>query len=55
MTSTDQKYLKKRGNIWWYQRRIPKELLDQFDGQTAISKSLKTVDIHEARLRRDNY
>jgi len=53
MTSTDTKYLKQRGNIWWYQRRIPKDLLEHFDGQTTISESLGTADIRVARVQRD--
>ncbi|KGJ93327.1 tyrosine-type recombinase/integrase [Colwellia psychrerythraea] len=53
MPSTDTKYLKLRGNVWHYQRRIPKDLLDQFDGETTISESLGTGDIRDARLQRD--
>ncbi|MGR3980098.1 tyrosine-type recombinase/integrase [Pseudoalteromonas sp. 1181_04] len=53
MASIDKKYLKLRGNIWWYQRRTPKDLLEQYCGATTISESLKTGDIREARLRRD--
>jgi integrase len=53
MTSTDTKNLKLRGNIWWYQRRIPKDLLEQFNGETTISESLGTGDIRDARLQRD--
>lgn len=52
MASSDTKYLKLRGNIWWYQRRVPKDLLDQFDKPT-IEESLDTGDIREARLKRD--
>ncbi len=53
MASSDTKYLKLRGNVWWYQRRIPKALLEQFGGQTTISESLGTGDIREARHKRD--
>ncbi|PSW41709.1 tyrosine-type recombinase/integrase [Photobacterium leiognathi] len=53
MAPTDTKHLKLRGNIWWYQRRIPKDVLDQFDGQTVIFESLGTGDIREARRQRD--
>ncbi|GIC78300.1 DUF6538 domain-containing protein [Moritella sp. F3] len=53
MASSDKKHLKLRGNIWWYQRRIPKDLLDQFQGQSSISESLGTGDIREARRQRD--
>ena len=53
MASTDTKHLKLRGNVWWYQRRIPKDLQDQFGGQTTLSESLGTGDIREARRQRD--
>ncbi|RKF14490.1 integrase [Alginatibacterium sediminis] len=53
MVSTDTKHLKLRGNIWWYQRRIPKDLQNQFEGQTTISESLGTGDIREARHQRN--
>ena len=53
MASSDTKHLKLRGNVWWYQRRIPKTLLEQFGGQTTISESLGTGDIREARRKRD--
>ncbi|MEZ8196240.1 tyrosine-type recombinase/integrase [Vibrio cortegadensis] len=53
MASTDTKHLKLRGNVWWYQRRIPKDLQDQFESQTTISESLGTGDIREARRQRN--
>jgi integrase len=53
MATQDTKHLKKRGEIWWYQRRIPKDLQDQFSGESTIAKSLGTGDIREARLQRD--
>ncbi|MEZ8233026.1 tyrosine-type recombinase/integrase [Vibrio splendidus] len=53
MASSDTKHLKLRGNVWWYQRRIPKALLEQFGGQTTVSESLGTGDIREARHKRD--
>lgn len=53
MVSSDTKHLKLRGNVWWYQRRIPKALRDQFGGQEIIFKSLETGDIREARRKRD--
>ena len=52
MATIDLKHLKLRGNIWWYQRRVPKELADQFESMT-ISESLGTGDIREARRQRD--
>jgi len=53
MATQDTKHLKKRGNIYWYQRRIPKNLLDQFNGKTSIEESLGTGDLREARRQRD--
>lgn len=53
MASSDTKHLKLRGNVWWYQRRIPKAILEQFGGQTTVSESLGTGDIREARRKRD--
>ncbi|EGU29632.1 putative integrase [Vibrio ichthyoenteri ATCC 700023] len=53
MASSDTKHLKLRGNVWWYQRRIPKALLEQFGDQTTVSESLGTGDIREARRKRD--
>ncbi|CAK2048390.1 Integrase [Vibrio crassostreae] len=53
MAKTDTKHLKLRGNVWWYQRRIPIELLDQFNGQKTLFESLDTGDIREARRKRN--
>lgn len=53
MATNDNKHLKLRGNVWWYQRRTPKDLLEQYSGKTSISESLGTGDIREARRKRD--
>ncbi|WP_158538138.1 tyrosine-type recombinase/integrase [Corallincola holothuriorum] len=50
--SKDQ-YLKKRGNIWWYRRRVPASLQHLYPNQTDIIKSLHTDSLKLARLRRD--
>lgn len=50
---TDTKHLKLRGNIWWYQRRVPKHLINHYPDQSFIQVSLDTADIREARRKRD--
>jgi len=50
---TDTKHLKLRGNIWWYQRRVPKHLVNHYPDQTFIQISLETGDIRLARQKRD--
>lgn len=49
---TDTKHLKLRGNIWWYQRRVPKNLINHYPNQQSIQVSLDTGDIREARKKR---
>ncbi|MFD3390070.1 DUF6538 domain-containing protein [Alteromonas macleodii] len=49
---TDTKHLKLRGNIWWYQRRVPKHLINHYPDQSFIQVSLDTGDIREARKKR---
>ena len=46
------KYLKQRGNTYYYQRRVPTEYAD-FDDRGYIKKSLKTSYLEIARTRRD--
>lgn len=53
MSKSDNKYLKLRGNVWWYQRRVPAQLKHKFPNLTMISESLETGDIREARRQRD--
>lgn len=53
MAKRENQYLKLRGNVWWYQRRIPTALRERFKGETMLSQSLHTGDIREARAKRD--
>lgn len=53
MAKGENQYLKLRGNLWWYQRRVPTALRERFKGETMISESLNTGDIREARAKRD--
>jgi integrase len=43
----------KRGNVWWYQRRIPRDLIHKFQGQTVLKESLGTQDYAEAKILRN--
>ncbi|GAA0209835.1 hypothetical protein GCM10009123_16560 [Kangiella japonica] len=49
----ETKHLKLRGNIWWYQRRVPKHLSHHYPNQSFIQISLDTGDIREARKKRN--
>lgn len=46
------KHLKQRGSVYWYSRRVPKELHELL-GKVRIEESLKTGDIKVARALRD--
>ena len=46
------KHLKQRGSVYWYSRRVPKELHELL-GTVRIEESLKTGDIKVARALRD--
>jgi len=48
------KYLKIRGDTYYYQRRVPVEYRD-FDDRKYIKKSLKTSNLEIARSRRDAF
>lgn len=48
----DKKYLKRRGNIWYVQRGIPKRLQAYFDGKTQLVHSLQTSNLVEANKRK---
>lgn len=50
---TDTKHLKLRGNIWWYQRRIPKHLVNHYPDKSFLQVSLETGDIRLAKQQRD--
>ncbi|MFA0349103.1 DUF6538 domain-containing protein [Vibrio sp. 10N.222.55.C6] len=53
MAQNINRHLKKRGNIWWYQRRVPAALQDRYPNRSMISESLDTGDLREARRKRD--
>lgn len=42
------RYLYLRNTIYQYQRKVPKDLLDRYDGTTVIKINLKTASIDEA-------
>lgn len=43
----------RRGNIWSYRRRVPKDLVAALDGKRELKKSLKTESYREAKVRRN--
>ncbi|WP_262298583.1 DUF6538 domain-containing protein [Microvirga sesbaniae] len=45
--------LVKRGNIWYYRRRIPLDLADAFKGAKELKASLQTESYAEAKVRRN--
>ncbi len=45
-------YLKRRGQRWYYVRRVPRDYAD-FDRRGLISQALKTQSLEVARVRRD--
>lgn len=51
-SKTDTKHSKLPGNIWWYQRHVPKHLINHYPDQPFIQVSLETADIREARRKR---
>ena len=48
----DKSYLMKRGDVWWYNRRVP-ERVRHLDPRGRIRKSLDTYALEEACLLRD--
>ena len=48
----DRSYLMKRGDVWWYNRRIPSRYR-VFDARKRIRLSLDTYALEEACLLRD--
>lgn len=48
----NEKYLKKRHNTWWFQRRVPKNLQHLFDREIH-SESLQTDSLALALCRRN--
>lgn len=51
--SDEDKYLKIRGGVYHYYRRVPGNM-SPFDSRGTIRFSLKTKDVHEARAKRDS-
>jgi integrase/recombinase XerC len=51
--SINNQYLKKHHDTWVYNRRVPKELQNSYQGKSHITKSLGTCSIRQARLHRD--
>ena len=49
---SDNKYLRQRGSVWFFQRRIPKAAQTNY-GVTSLNRSLGTQDVVLARERRD--
>ena len=43
----------RRGNVWWYQRRIPRDLIHKFQGRIVLKESLGTQDNAQAKIRRN--
>ena len=43
-------YVKKRGNVYWFRRRVPDELVPTL-GRAEFVESLKTTDLAQARTR----
>lgn len=50
--SQSNRYLKQRGRVWWYRRRVP-EVYRLLDTRDVIETSLRTASLETARLRRD--
>ncbi|WP_417508736.1 hypothetical protein [Methylophaga sp.] len=56
--ATDQKHLRKRGNVWWLHYRIPEEyklLPECIKYKAIVTKSLKTDSLTQARKIRDAF
>ena len=49
---SSEKYLKLRGNVWWFSRGVPKELQESYS-TARIERKLDTSDIQVAKARRD--
>ena len=47
------KYLQKRGDLYLFNWRVPKDCLDAFGGKRYVSQSLKTHSLKTAKLRRN--
>ena len=47
------KYLQKRGDLYLFNWRVPKDCIDAFDGKRYVTQSLKTHSLKTAKLRRN--
>ena len=47
----DKRYLKRRGERWYYQRSVPKAL-QEAAGEAVIVRALGTSDLKEAQRKR---
>lgn len=54
-TSAKNTHLKLRGNVWWYQRRVPQEMKRLYPDIDKWEFSLKTPDLNIARKLRDKF
>jgi integrase len=45
--------LLRRGNVWWYRRRVPLDLVEAFGGKRELKESLRTESLSEAKARRN--
>jgi hypothetical protein len=52
MKAVPKQHLLKRGDIWHYQRRVPRELVARI-GRTVIKRSFGTADLKQAKKLRD--
>jgi integrase len=43
----------RRGNVFYYRRRVPLDLVHAFDGRRELKESLKTGDLARAKVRRN--
>lgn len=46
--------LLRRGNVWYYRRRIPLDLIQRFGGKLELKESLGTSDLAQAKARRNS-
>lgn len=53
MSKNDNKHLIQRGNVWWYQRKVPVKLKHLFNNKSIHRESLQTGDIRAARAKRE--
>ena len=52
MANSENKHLRKRGDVWFFQRRVPKAAQAVY-GVVSLNRSLGTTDVELARVRRD--